>query len=76
MMAVRVKYPRYRRPLVMAQNYGYEGFPPAANGWTIIHVVPDMAPPLQAEEDQSTSKKELFSGAIHAFTFPPYDEHG
>jgi hypothetical protein len=76
MMAVRVKYPRYRRPLVTAQNYGYEGFPLAENGWGIIHIVLDMAPPLQAKEDGSPTEKELFSGAIHAFTFPPYDGHG
>jgi hypothetical protein len=41
---------RYRGPPVMAQNSGYDQFPPVAKGWEIIHFVPDEAPPLQAEE--------------------------
>jgi hypothetical protein len=44
---VGVKYPGYRRSLVTTQNYGYDQFPPAANGWGTIHHILDKAPPLQ-----------------------------
>jgi hypothetical protein len=50
--SVGVKYPGYYGPSVMAQISGYEQFPPAANGWGSIHLVPDMAPPLLAEEEE------------------------
>jgi hypothetical protein len=36
----RGRYPGYRGPPVMAQTSGYDRFPPAANGWGIIHPVP------------------------------------
>jgi hypothetical protein len=43
---VGVKYPGYRKSPVTAQNSTYDRFPPAANGWGTIHLVPDKAPPL------------------------------
>jgi hypothetical protein len=47
---VRVLYPRYRGPPVMAQtNLNMAMFPPAANGWGTKYPVPDMIPPLLAE---------------------------
>jgi hypothetical protein len=41
-----------------------------------MHPIPDMAPLLKAEEEGPPTKKELNSGAIHAFTLPPYDRYG
>jgi hypothetical protein len=37
---------------VTTQNSGYNQFPPAVNGWKIIHLVPDMAPSLRVEEEE------------------------
>jgi hypothetical protein len=42
-LLVEVKYLRYRGPLVTAQNSGYDWFLVAANGWGIIHPIPDKA---------------------------------
>jgi hypothetical protein len=36
---------------VTAQNYGYDHFLLAANGYGTIHPIPNMAPPLPAEEE-------------------------
>jgi hypothetical protein len=47
---VGVLYLGYRGMLVMTHYSGYERFPPAANGWRITYLIPDMAPPLLAEE--------------------------
>jgi hypothetical protein len=41
----------------MAQNFGYDWFHPAANGWGTIHPIPDKALPLQAEEEGATNLK-------------------
>jgi hypothetical protein len=49
--SVSVKYPGYYGPSVMAQIFGYNRFPPAANGWGTIHPVLNMTPPLLAEEE-------------------------
>jgi hypothetical protein len=57
---VRVKYPRYRGLPVIAQNSRYNRFPPAANGWVTIHLIPDKAPPLQAEEEGQPIKKRTY----------------
>jgi hypothetical protein len=35
----------------MAQNFGYDPFPLAANDWETIHPIPYMAPPLRAKEE-------------------------
>jgi hypothetical protein len=48
---VGVKYPGYHGSPVTAQNSGYDQFPPAVNGWATIHLIPDKAPPLQADEE-------------------------
>jgi hypothetical protein len=37
-------YPWYSGPPIMAQNSGYDRFPPAANGWRTIHPVPGNDP--------------------------------
>jgi hypothetical protein len=37
--SVEVIYPGYCRPQVMAKISGYDRFPPAANGWGIIHPI-------------------------------------
>jgi hypothetical protein len=50
-VTVRVLYLGYRGSPVTAQNLGYDDFPLAANGWGTLHPIPDMAPPLLAEED-------------------------
>jgi hypothetical protein len=50
-LLVRILYPVYRRPMVMAQDFGYDWFPPTANGWGTMHPIPDIAPPLQTEEE-------------------------
>jgi hypothetical protein len=41
---IGVKYPGYRGSPVTAQNYGYDMFPLAANGWGIMHPVPKNDP--------------------------------
>jgi hypothetical protein len=33
------------------KNFGYDRFPPAANNRRTKHLVPDVAPPLLAEEE-------------------------
>jgi hypothetical protein len=50
---IGVKYPGYRKSPVIAQNFGYDRFPPAANDGGTIHPVSDKAPPLQAEDEGS-----------------------
>jgi hypothetical protein len=50
-VGVWVKYPWYRGLPVTSQNYEYDWFYSAANSWGTIHPVPDMAPPLLAEEE-------------------------
>jgi hypothetical protein len=35
----------------MAQDSGHGRFRPVANGWGTIHLITDMAPPLQAKEE-------------------------
>jgi hypothetical protein len=35
----------------MAHKSGYDRFCPMANGWGTLHPVPDVAPPLLAEEE-------------------------
>jgi hypothetical protein len=47
----RVLYLRYHGPPVTIQKYGYDRFPPVANGWRTKHLIPDMVPPLLAEEE-------------------------
>jgi hypothetical protein len=37
---------------VTTQNSRYNQFPPAANAWGIIHLIPDMAPSLRVEEEE------------------------
>jgi hypothetical protein len=37
-----------------AQNSGYDRFPLAANGWGIIHPIPDKTPPLQAKVKETS----------------------
>jgi hypothetical protein len=39
-LTVGVIYPVYRGPLVMAQNSGYDRFPPTANGWGTKYPIP------------------------------------
>jgi hypothetical protein len=53
----------------MAQKSGYNWFHREANIWETIHLVPDMAPPLLAEEEGPPTYKELNSGVIHTNTF-------
>jgi hypothetical protein len=48
---VEVLYPGYRGSSVTAQKSEYDQFPPAASGWEIMHPIPDMALPLQVEEE-------------------------
>jgi hypothetical protein len=55
---VEVLYPGYHRSLIMAQNFWYYRFPPVTNDWGTIHHVPDIAPPLQAEEEGPPIKKK------------------
>jgi hypothetical protein len=43
--------------MVTAQNFGYDRFPPTANGWETTHPIPDKASPLQAEEEGATNLK-------------------
>jgi hypothetical protein len=51
MSSIEVKYPGYRGSPVTVQYFGYDQFPKVANGWGTIRHVPDMAPPLQDEEE-------------------------
>jgi hypothetical protein len=48
---VGILYPGYHGPPVMAHKSGYDRFCPMANGWGTLHPVPDVAPPLLAEEE-------------------------
>jgi hypothetical protein len=73
MRRVRVLYLGYRGLSVTAKNFGYNRFPLTTNGWETIHPIPDMAPPLQVEEEGPPTQKELIPRVIHAFTIPPYD---
>jgi hypothetical protein len=50
-LLVGVLYPRYRGLPVMTQKYGYDRFPPVADGWRTMHPIPGMVPPLLAEEE-------------------------
>jgi hypothetical protein len=54
---IGVLYPGYRGSLVTAQNSGYNRFPLAANDWETMHPIPDIAPPLQGEEEGHQPKK-------------------
>jgi hypothetical protein len=54
----------------MIQNFGYDRFPPIANDWGTIHLMPNMALPLLAEEEGPPTYKELNPGVIHAIAFP------
>jgi hypothetical protein len=49
--AVGVTYHVYHEPPVTAQNSRYDRFPPAANDWGTIHLIPRNGPPLQAKEE-------------------------
>jgi hypothetical protein len=60
----------------MTKNSRYDWFPPAANGWRIIHPISDMAPPLLAEEEGSPTKKELNLGSIRTISLPYYGRRG
>jgi hypothetical protein len=40
----QVIYPRYHGLSVTVQNSGYNQFPPAINGWRIIHLIPVNGP--------------------------------
>jgi hypothetical protein len=68
--------PRVPRVTGYGKKNAYDLFPTLANGWETIHHVPDLGPPLQAEEDGSPTKEELIPGANCAFTFSPYDRCG
>jgi hypothetical protein len=46
-----VLYPGYHGLLINAHKSGYDRLPLVANGWRTKHPVPDMAPPLLAEEE-------------------------
>jgi hypothetical protein len=48
---IEVLYPWYRGSLVTAQKFRYDQFPPAVNGWGIMHPVLDTGPPLLAKEE-------------------------
>jgi hypothetical protein len=50
MVLVRVLYPEYHGSPVTAQKFGYDRFPPTANGWGTTHPLPDITPPLLAKE--------------------------
>jgi hypothetical protein len=50
---------------VTAQNSRYDQFPLVENSWGIIHLVPDMPPPLPVEEEGPPTLKELNPGVIH-----------
>jgi hypothetical protein len=53
----------------MAQNSRYNRFPLVTNDWGTMHLIPNMSPPLLAEEEGPPTKKELNPGVIHAFIF-------
>jgi hypothetical protein len=40
----RGKIPQYHRSPITAQNFGYDQFPPVANGWGTIYPIPNKAP--------------------------------
>jgi hypothetical protein len=44
-------YHGYRSSLITAQNFEYDRFPPVERGRGTIDPVPDMDPPLWAEEE-------------------------
>jgi hypothetical protein len=49
---VRVLYLGYHGSLVMTKkNLDTARFPPVANDWGIKYPIPNMAPPLMAEEE-------------------------
>jgi hypothetical protein len=50
---VGVLYLGYRGSLVMTYKSGYDRFPPTANGWGTKHLIPDIVPPLQTEDEGS-----------------------
>jgi hypothetical protein len=58
---IEVLYPWYHRPLFMTHKSGCGWFPRAGNGWGTTHPIPDMAPPLLAEEERLPTKKDLKS---------------
>jgi hypothetical protein len=73
---VEVLYPRYRGSPVTAYKSEYDLFPPVANNWGIIHPIPDMAPPLLAEEVGPPTQKELDLGATRTDPPPHRDKDG
>jgi hypothetical protein len=48
---IMVLYPGYRGSPVMTQESGYDRFPLGVNSWGTKYPVPDMTPPLLAEEE-------------------------
>jgi hypothetical protein len=48
-------YHGYRGPLI--QNFGYDQFPPTANGWGTIHPVSENASAQQPEEGGTNLKR-------------------
>jgi hypothetical protein len=60
----------YPRSPVTAKFFGYDRFPPVVNGWGTMHLMLDMALPLQAKEEGPPIKKELISGATHISLYP------
>jgi hypothetical protein len=73
---VGVLYPGYHRPLVKVKKSGYGQLPPAANGWETKHLIPDMVPPLLAEEEGPQTKKELDPGMICTGPLSDLNSHG
>jgi hypothetical protein len=47
-----VLYPGYHGPPFTVQKSGYDRFPPAVNGWGIKYPIPDIVPPVLAEEEE------------------------
>jgi hypothetical protein len=48
-LIVEVLYHEYHRSPVMTHKSRYDRFPLVANGWGIVHLVPDTTPPLLDE---------------------------
>jgi hypothetical protein len=69
-VTVRVLYPGYHGSPVTTQKFGYDQFPPVANGWRTKYHVPDMAPQLLAEKERPPTYTELNLGVIHTSTYP------
>jgi hypothetical protein len=49
---VGVLYPGFHGLPVTTEKSIYDQFPPVANRWETMHPIPDMAPPLLAEEER------------------------